>query len=125
MKWKEQKEKKIQAAQQVKEQQIEVLRKKANKPLGGRKIKVEAPKGYVSVVHEYDKSLKEYRDNRKWREEMSRQPLDKSVYTFKPKLSSNSKLLSQESEYCDQARYVEDRLLERGRISQEKKEERR
>ena len=56
---------------------------------------------------------------------MSRRPLDKSVYTFKPKLSSNSKLMGQESEQSDQVRYVEDRLLERGRINQEKKEERR
>ena len=102
-----------------------MLRNKANKPLGNKNVKVPTPANYVSVVHQYDKSVKEYRENRKWREEMNsdKKPLDKEVYTFRPKISTKTKILSTESEYYDHTMLVEDRLIERGRLAQENKQE--
>jgi hypothetical protein len=97
----------------------------ANKPLGNRNAKSPIPANYVSVVHQYDKSVKEYVENRKWREEMNAEnmPLDKEVYTFRPKISAKTKILSTESDYYDHTVLVEDRLLHRGRLAQESKEQ--
>ena len=125
MKWQEQREQKIQVAQRIKDDEVEVLRSKANKPLGKKNGKVSTPVNYVSVVHQYDKSVKEYQENRKWREEMNpdKKPLDKEVYTFRPKIGTKTKILSTESECYDHTMLVEDRLLERGRLAEQSKQE--